>query len=49
MKDPYPNTRQDDQVDIYHGITVKDPYRWLENPDSEETQNWIHAQKSVNV
>ncbi|MGK7945664.1 MAG: prolyl oligopeptidase family protein, partial [Microcystaceae cyanobacterium] len=43
----YPYTRQDNQVDTYHGITVKDPYRWLENPDTEETKNWIKAQNEV--
>ncbi|MGK7931731.1 MAG: prolyl oligopeptidase family protein [Microcystaceae cyanobacterium] len=47
MSVTYPFTRQDNQVDTYHGIVVKDPYRWLENPDAEETQNWIKAQNEI--
>ncbi len=30
-----------DHQDTYHGITVKDPYRWLEDIDSLPTQNWV--------
>jgi prolyl oligopeptidase len=43
----YPTSRQTDQTDNYHGTVVKDPYRWLENPDSEETKAWIKAQNQV--
>ncbi|WP_414541320.1 prolyl oligopeptidase family serine peptidase [Nostoc sp. CCY0012] len=43
----YPLTRKSDQVDNYHGTLVTDPYRWLENPDSEETRSWIEAQNKV--
>jgi prolyl oligopeptidase len=43
----YPPTHRVEQCDRYHGIEVKDPYRWLENSDSEETKAWIEAQNEV--
>src|ERR1700753_1938998 len=29
--------------DTYHGVTIEDPYRWLEE-DSPETQAWLAQQ-----
>lgn len=43
----YPLTKQVNQVDKYHGIEVKDPYRWLENDRSEETTNWVKEQNNL--
>ncbi|HBE17110.1 MAG TPA: S9 family peptidase [Cyanobacteria bacterium UBA11149] len=43
----YPPTRKSDQIDDYHSIQVADPYRWLEDPDSEETQSWVAAQNQI--
>ncbi|MHC5723073.1 MAG: prolyl oligopeptidase family serine peptidase [Nostoc sp.] len=43
----YPSSHKSDQVDNYHGTLVADPYRWLEDPDSEETRTWIEAQNQI--
>jgi len=33
-----------DQVDDYHSTAVRDPYRWLENTESDSTRAWIEAE-----
>lgn len=43
----YPRTRKCEQVDVYHGVNVADPYRWLEDESSEETREWIKAQNNL--
>lgn len=45
----YPVTRKSDQTDIYHGNAVEDPYRWLEDDNSEETTQWVKAQNKVTM
>ncbi|MCB1036469.1 MAG: S9 family peptidase [Acidobacteria bacterium] len=41
-----PPTRRVAQVDVYHGVKVPDPYRWLEEP-SQERSEWIEAQQRL--
>lgn len=43
----YPNSRRTELVEKLHGIDVPDPYRWLEDIDSEETRTWIEAQNEL--
>lgn len=43
----YPKTEKTDVKDIYFGKTVADPYRWLEDDNSEQTAAWVQAQNKV--
>ena len=43
----YPETARADTVDTLHGIQVPDPYRWLEEIDSDQTQAWIAEQNRL--
>jgi prolyl oligopeptidase len=43
----YPPSRRTGDVDVIHGVTVPDPYRWLEDGQSEEVKQWSAAQDSL--
>ncbi len=43
----YPETKKVDTVDTYFGTQVKDPYRWLEDDRSEETEKWVATQNET--
>ena len=43
----YPHTKQIAHTDTYFGHEISDPYRWLEDDNSEETAEWVKAQNTV--
>ncbi|MEW6302918.1 MAG: prolyl oligopeptidase family serine peptidase [Verrucomicrobiota bacterium] len=43
----YPATAKTNHVDDYHGTKVPDPYRWLEDDNSDATKAWVEAQNKV--
>lgn len=43
----YPITKKGDVKEMYYDVEVKDPYRWLENLDSQETVSWVNSQKEL--
>jgi prolyl oligopeptidase len=47
----YPDTRQTDTEEVHFGVTVADPFRWLENDprQDDEVAQWIAAQNAVSA
>lgn len=43
----YPEAHRESRVDDYHGESVADPYRWLEDLHGEETRRWVEAQNRL--
>ena len=44
---PYPEAERTEVADNYHGTVVADPYRWLEDDNSEATAAWVAAENKV--
>jgi len=47
QKIEYPVTKKIDVKDTYFETEVEDPYRWLEDDNSQETAEWVKAQNEV--
>lgn len=47
----YPETRQTATAEVHFGVTVADPYRWLENDAKEDVEvaHWIEAQNALSA
>jgi prolyl oligopeptidase len=43
----YPAARRTTTTDTYHGTTVADPYRWLEDAQASDTQAWVTEQNKL--
>src|SRR5258706_10230047 len=41
---PLPLTPAEPVTEILHGVSITDPYRWLEDPNSTRTRNWLEEQ-----
>ena len=43
----YPETKKIDKSHTYHNESVPDPYFWLEDDRSPETESWVEAENEV--
>lgn len=43
----YPKANKTDSIDVYFGNEVANPYKWLEDDNSEETALWVEAENKV--
>ena len=43
----YPKAKKVAQVDDYHGTKVSDPFRWMEDTKSSDTQAWIEQENKI--
>jgi prolyl oligopeptidase len=43
----YPSAHRQDIVEEIHGHRVADPYRWLEDPNADDTKKWLTAQDEL--
>src|SRR5256714_11242170 len=41
-----PKTKVEPVTETLHGVTITDPYRWLEDQQSPETRAWIDRQNA---
>ncbi|WP_420174575.1 prolyl oligopeptidase family serine peptidase [Luteococcus sp. OSA5] len=46
MSHSAPATSMDDLVEELHGKKIADPYRWLEDVDTQRTRDWVRAQRA---
>ena len=43
----YPAAARGTQIDAYHGTSIADPYRWLEDVDAPATKDWVAAENRL--
>jgi len=44
LMEPPPCSPVEPVTEVLHGVTVTDPYRWLEDQESAQTRGWIEGQ-----
>lgn len=45
----YPDVSQEATVEDYHGTKITDPYKWMEDPDSEMTKKFVTSQNELSL
>ena len=43
----YPEFERGDNATLLHGHKIPDPYRWLEDPESEKTKEFVKKQVEI--
>ncbi len=43
----YPETKKGKQVDEFFGVSIEDPYRWLEDDLAADTKSWVETQNKT--
>ena len=43
----YPDAPRQDITESIHGYQVSDPYRWLEDAESQQTKSWLQAEDEL--
>jgi prolyl oligopeptidase len=43
----YPESKAVPQTDDYHGQSIHDPFRWLEDVDSDDSKEWVKRQNEL--
>jgi prolyl oligopeptidase len=43
----YPDAQREGITETIHGLNISDPYRWLEDPASAQTESWSAAQDAL--
>ena len=43
----YPEAAMGNDTDVYFGVKVADPYRWLENDTAPEVEEWVKQQNEI--
>ena len=43
----YPSSKKQNVIDMFYGTKVVDPYRWLEDGQSDQTKKWITEQNEL--
>ncbi len=44
---PYPPSPAEPVQDVFHGVTVTEDHRWLEDTDSQRVRDWVAAQNRL--